>query len=84
MIELSIICIRELDLREISLSSTLQYDLLILNRIRFSLSSQQSVFSQHCRRIGEQLQRTRPTWERKVRRKEIQSLTSRASLISIR
>jgi hypothetical protein len=32
----------------------------------FSLSSQQSMFIHHCRQIAEQLQRSKPAWNRKV------------------
>lgn len=31
-----------------------------------SLSSDQSVFIQHCRKIAEQLQRSKPVWDQKV------------------
>ncbi|CAF0762595.1 unnamed protein product [Adineta ricciae] len=34
--------------------------------LKNSSSTQQSVFLQHCRKISEQLQRSKPTWERKM------------------
>lgn len=44
---------------------------MVIKLKKFSSSSQQSVFLQHCRKISEQLQRSKPTWERKVVENEL-------------